>query len=120
MVIAAGVGARKGMSEDVSINKFFDDPMLLELARQTWRAVPGPGPPGLLLATPPSLLGTLRVPKAPPLGTCGYLSVCCWDSLLGASRSGLASMCLAGHGRWLSARSRALSAQEVTGAAMIG
>ncbi|CAK9874035.1 unnamed protein product [Sphagnum jensenii] len=25
---------RKGMSEDVSINKFFDDPMLLELARQ--------------------------------------------------------------------------------------
>ena len=27
-------GRRKGMSEDVSINKFFDDPMLLELARQ--------------------------------------------------------------------------------------
>ena len=26
---------RKGMSEDVSINKFFDDPMLLELARQS-------------------------------------------------------------------------------------
>lgn len=25
---------RKGMSEDVSIHKFFDDPMLLELARQ--------------------------------------------------------------------------------------
>lgn len=25
---------RKGMSEDVSVNKFFDDPMLLELARQ--------------------------------------------------------------------------------------
>jgi len=25
---------RKGLSEDVSINKFFDDPMLLELARQ--------------------------------------------------------------------------------------
>lgn len=25
---------RKGMSDDVSINKFFDDPMLLELARQ--------------------------------------------------------------------------------------
>jgi len=25
---------RKGMSEDVSINKYFDDPMLLELARQ--------------------------------------------------------------------------------------
>lgn len=25
---------RKGMSEDVSINKFFDDPMLLELAKQ--------------------------------------------------------------------------------------
>lgn len=25
---------RKGMSEDVSINKFFDDPMLLELAAQ--------------------------------------------------------------------------------------
>ena len=24
----------KGLSEDVSINKFFDDPMLLELARQ--------------------------------------------------------------------------------------
>ena len=25
---------RKGMSEDVSIGKFFDDPMLLELAKQ--------------------------------------------------------------------------------------
>jgi hypothetical protein len=25
---------RKGMSEDVSIHKFFDDPMLIELARQ--------------------------------------------------------------------------------------
>ena len=25
---------RKGLSEDVTINKFFDDPMLLELARQ--------------------------------------------------------------------------------------
>ncbi len=25
---------RKGMSDDVSINKFFDDPMLLELAKQ--------------------------------------------------------------------------------------
>jgi U5 small nuclear ribonucleoprotein component len=25
---------RKGLSEDVSVNKFFDDPMLLELARQ--------------------------------------------------------------------------------------
>jgi U5 small nuclear ribonucleoprotein component len=25
---------RKGMSEDVSINKFFDDPMLLELAKE--------------------------------------------------------------------------------------
>lgn len=25
---------RKGMSEDVSIQKFFDDPMLLELAKQ--------------------------------------------------------------------------------------
>ena len=25
---------RKGMSEDVSVAKFFDDPMLLELARQ--------------------------------------------------------------------------------------
>jgi U5 small nuclear ribonucleoprotein component len=25
---------RKGLSDDVSINKFFDDPMLLELARQ--------------------------------------------------------------------------------------
>ncbi|KAK3272141.1 hypothetical protein CYMTET_19541 [Cymbomonas tetramitiformis] len=25
---------RKGMNEDVSINQFFDDPMLLELARQ--------------------------------------------------------------------------------------
>ena len=25
---------RKGLSEDVSINKFFDDPMLLELAKQ--------------------------------------------------------------------------------------
>ncbi len=25
---------RKGMSEDVTISKFFDDPMLLELARQ--------------------------------------------------------------------------------------
>ncbi len=24
----------KGLSEDVSINKFFDDPMLLELAKQ--------------------------------------------------------------------------------------
>lgn len=24
----------QGLSEDVSINKFFDDPMLLELARQ--------------------------------------------------------------------------------------
>lgn len=27
-------GYIQGMSEDVSINKFFDDPMLLELARQ--------------------------------------------------------------------------------------
>ena len=25
---------RKGMSDDVSINKFFDDPMLLELAKK--------------------------------------------------------------------------------------
>lgn len=25
---------RKGLTEDVSINKFFDDPMLLELAKQ--------------------------------------------------------------------------------------
>lgn len=25
---------RKGMSDDVSINKFFDDPMLLALAQQ--------------------------------------------------------------------------------------
>ena len=25
---------RKGLNEDVSVNKFFDDPMLLELARQ--------------------------------------------------------------------------------------
>jgi U5 small nuclear ribonucleoprotein component len=25
---------RKGMSEDVTVAKFFDDPMLLELARQ--------------------------------------------------------------------------------------
>ena len=25
---------RKGMSEDVSISRFFDEPMLLELARQ--------------------------------------------------------------------------------------
>lgn len=25
---------RKGMAEDVSVSKFFDDPMLLELARQ--------------------------------------------------------------------------------------
>ena len=25
---------RKGLSEDVAINKFFDDPMLLELAKQ--------------------------------------------------------------------------------------
>ena len=25
---------RKGLSEDVSVNKFFDDPMLLELAKQ--------------------------------------------------------------------------------------
>lgn len=30
---------RKGMSEDVSINKFFDDPMLLELARQDATAI---------------------------------------------------------------------------------
>ena len=29
-----GVIIVQGMSEDVSINKFFDDPMLLELARQ--------------------------------------------------------------------------------------
>ena len=27
---------RKGLSEDVSINKFFDDPMLLELAKQDY------------------------------------------------------------------------------------
>jgi hypothetical protein len=26
--------SHQGLSEDVSINKFFDDPMLLELARQ--------------------------------------------------------------------------------------
>jgi len=25
---------RKGLSDDVAINKFFDDPMLLELAQQ--------------------------------------------------------------------------------------
>lgn len=25
---------RKGLNEDVSVNKFFDDPMLLELAKQ--------------------------------------------------------------------------------------
>lgn len=25
---------RKGMSDDVSVNKYFDDPMLLELAKQ--------------------------------------------------------------------------------------
>lgn len=25
---------RKGLSDDVSINKYFDDPMLLELAKQ--------------------------------------------------------------------------------------
>ena len=25
---------RKGLSEDVSVSKFFDDPMLLELAKQ--------------------------------------------------------------------------------------
>jgi U5 small nuclear ribonucleoprotein component len=25
---------RKGLSEDVSVNKFFDDPMLVELAKQ--------------------------------------------------------------------------------------
>jgi len=31
---------RKGMSEDVSINKFFDDPMLLELARQVHFFIP--------------------------------------------------------------------------------
>lgn len=29
----------QGMSEDVSINKFFDDPMLLELARQDATAI---------------------------------------------------------------------------------
>jgi 116 kDa U5 small nuclear ribonucleoprotein component len=28
------VGRRQGLSEDVSINKFFDDPMLLALAKQ--------------------------------------------------------------------------------------
>ncbi len=27
-------GLLQGLSEDVSINKFFDDPMLLELAKQ--------------------------------------------------------------------------------------
>ena len=31
--------ALQGMSEDVSINKFFDDPMLLELARQDATAI---------------------------------------------------------------------------------
>jgi len=25
---------RKGLAEDVSVNKFFDDPMLVELAKQ--------------------------------------------------------------------------------------
>lgn len=28
------LGSPKGLSEDVSISKFFDDPMLLELAKQ--------------------------------------------------------------------------------------
>ena len=32
--------SRKGMSEDVTIHKFFDDPMLLELARQVRAAAP--------------------------------------------------------------------------------
>ena len=32
---------RKGLSEDVSINKFFDDPMLLELARAGFRRITG-------------------------------------------------------------------------------
>ena len=30
----ASASASVGLSEDVTINKFFDDPMLLELARQ--------------------------------------------------------------------------------------
>ena len=29
-----GISMLQGLSEDVSINKFFDDPMLLELAKQ--------------------------------------------------------------------------------------
>ena len=36
---------RKGLSEDVSVNKFFDDSMLAELAAQAEASVgPGPGP----------------------------------------------------------------------------
>lgn len=37
---------RKGLSEDVSINKFFDDPMLMELARQ--QAEMGAGAGGMM------------------------------------------------------------------------
>ena len=37
---------RKGLSEDVSINKFFDDPMLMELARQ--QAEIGAGAGGMM------------------------------------------------------------------------
>ncbi len=33
-MLANGSISLQGMSEDVSINKFFDDPMLLELAKQ--------------------------------------------------------------------------------------
>lgn len=32
---------RKGLSEDVSVAKFFDDPMLLELAKQQQQQVQG-------------------------------------------------------------------------------
>ena len=34
---------RKGLSEDVSIGKFFDDPMLLELAKQGHNVLGGSG-----------------------------------------------------------------------------
>ena len=33
-IVAHITGMPQGMSEDVTISKFFDDPMLLELARQ--------------------------------------------------------------------------------------
>ena len=33
-ILSFGLISQQGLSEDVSINKFFDDPMLLELAKQ--------------------------------------------------------------------------------------